>query len=320
MGESPVSARPNPQSDNQPRKRILYSIDPDSLVQAVTVDGAPMDADPLHDEPVTSAPIESAPVVSAPVVSTRADGSPVFRIEHPLYEADKRAEWLVDELLASDSIFDGRVHVPTAKGGKKGPRPNAAGAQVTHATFTSIIGQMLHHSPYVQQTCLTDEAIAQAIADGPNSVAHQKVEQGGQLLARLFLHYWRAVAHAFPQAWEDPHDHLLWHPHGLTALARLGAQVVEDQVRAYDISQHYFDAVLERIAESVSLAKADYADIPAREVSDYLFQKLSAARAASATRRGGLMAVPGDGDGVWGSAVAPRSVADLGSAPLGAEN
>lgn len=302
MGAHPVTAQPF----SSPTKRVLYRVDLDDP-------SSPIAGDAL---PPSTAVIDAPP----PTPGMRLEGEPIFRIEHPLYEPEQRAAWVAEELLQPGSVFHGRVHVPAAKGGKKAARLKAGPTQLTQATFTGIIGQMLHQSAYVQQICLPDELISEAVLEGPNSLTHQKVEQGGQLLARLFVHYWRAVATAFPEAWEDPHDHLLWHPHGLTALAQLGAHVVQDQVAAYDIRQHYFDEVLERIAGSVSLAKADHAHVPARQLSSHLFQVLASARHAKGMRRAGLMAVPGGvSDITWGSAAPPVSP-DVEVMPLGAEN
>lgn len=296
------SSDPSP----SPAQRTLYRVDLDDPYVSIAGDALPP----------STAMIDAPP----PAPSTRLDGAPIFRIDHPLYEPESRAAWVADELLAPGSIFHGRVHVPAAKASKKPARTKEATTHLTMATFTGIIGQMLHQSAYVQQICLPDEIIDEAVLDGPNSLSHQKVEQGGQLLARLFLHYWRAVATAFPEAWDDPHDHLLWHPHGLTAFAKLGAHVVQDQVAAYDIRQHYFDEVLERIAGAVSLAKADHAHVPARQMSSHLFQLLASARHTKSPRRPGLMAVPGGVSDInWGSAAPPLSP-DVSSVPLGPEN
>ncbi|MFN4002653.1 hypothetical protein [Microcella sp.] len=286
--------------------RVLYRVDLDDPSSAIVGDALPP----------STAVIDAPP----PTPESRLEGEPIFRIDHALYDAEQRAAWVADELLQPGSVFHGRVHVPTTKGGKKAARLKASPTQLTQATFTSIIGQMLHQSAYVQQICLPDELIAGAVLEGPNSLTHQKVEQGGQLLARLFLHYWRAVATAFPEAWDDPHDYLLWHPHGMTALAQLGAHVVQDQVAAYDIRQHYFDEVLERIAGSVSLAKVDHVHVPLRQLSSHLFQLLASARHTKNLRRPGLMAVPGGVSDInWGSAAPPVSP-DVSSVPLGAEN
>ncbi len=299
-----MSARPDSHRSALPTQRVLYRIDVDGVPSSLA------DAPP----PFGETPLEGA----APVAATRSDGSPLFRIDHPLYDPDQRAGWLAEQLIAPGAIFHGHVHVAGAKASKSSRTSSTA--QLTSATFTSIITQMLHRSSSVQQVCLPDELIEQAIAEGPHSVAHEKVEQGGQLLARLFLHYWRAVATAFADAWDDPTGHLLWHQHGLTAFARLGATVIEDHVAAYDIRQHYFDEALERIASGVSLARVDYEHVPQRELSDHLFQQLAAARQARGLRRGSLVAVPGSlADIPWGSAPAPRSP-DVGSVPLGPEN
>lgn len=117
------------------------------------------------------------------------------RASHPLYEQQTRAAWMVDELLAPSSVFSGRVHVPSATS-DRGAAEHAS--PITLATFTTVIAEMLHHqSAYVQQICLPDDLIAQAVVDGPGSLAHRQVERGGRLLAGLFSHYWRAVATAF---------------------------------------------------------------------------------------------------------------------------
>ena len=301
MGAPPVPAQP---SSSPPRPSSLYRIELDDPLWAA-----------VDAPPPTSAPLEGAPPTGL-----RLEVPPVFRIDHPLYDPEQRAGWVADELLAPGSVFHGRVHVAAVKGTKKLPRQKAGPTFLTHTTFVGIVGQMLHQSVYVQQICLPDELISDAILEGPNSVSHQKVEQGGQLLAHLFLHYWRAVATGFPEAWDDPHEHLLWHPHGLGALAKLGAHVVHDQVAAYDIRQHYFDEVLERIAGTVSLAKAEHQHVPARQVSEHLFQLLATARHATGARRPGLMAVPGGVSDInWGSAPPPVSPS-VAAMPLGSEN
>lgn len=233
----------------------------------------------------------------------RYDAEPVFRIDHPLYEAETRAEWIAGRLLADDDLFTGKVHVPAKKGGK-----TVGGAKaITYATFRGVVDHMLREAPRVEAVCLPDELIAEAVLDGPNSLTHHKVEQGGQLLARLFLHYWRAVAHAFDEAWNDHHDHLLWHPHGLAALGSLGSRVVQDQVDSYDIRQHYFDEVLEAVAAKVSLKKSDHSDVAAHDMTDHLLGLLASARASS-RRTAGLAAVPGTVGSIdWGSSAAPLS-------------
>ncbi len=243
------------------------------------------------------------------------------RASHPLYEPQTRAAWLVDELLAPSSVFSGRVHVPSPTSDRGAADQASQSTPITLATFMTVIGEMLHHqSTYVQQICLPDDLIAQAVVDGPGSLAHRQVERGGRLLAGLFSHYWRAVATAFSEAWDDPHGHLLWHPRGLTAFARLGSHVVHDQVVAYDIRQHYFDAVLDRIAGTVSLAAAEHADVPLGQLSTHLFLQLAAARHAEGPPRPGIMAVPGGvADIRWGSAAPPLSP-DVSSVPFGSEN
>lgn len=258
-------------------------------------------------------PIDAPPPTGAPI-----DAPPFFRIEHPLYEPSQRAEWLADELLAPGSVFHGKVHVPNDKAAKKKVRQAAGAAPITYATFKGVIDHMLRQAPRVEAVCLPEELIAEAILEGPNSLSHQKVEQGGVLLARLFLHYWRAVATAFPEAWDDMQEHILWHPHGLNALAKLGAQVVQDQVDSYDIRQHYFDEVLERIAGKVSLKKSEHTQVPSHETSDHLFGLLYSARHA-AGRTAGLTAVPGTVGSIdWGSGTAPLSPS-VTSIPAGYE-
>ena len=250
-------------------------------------------------------PPDGEPIDAPPI------GSALFRIDHPLYEADTRADWVAERLLDDDDLFHGKVHVPAkAKTRTVGTRGAKA---ITYATFRGIVDHMLREAPRVQSVCIPDELIEQALFDGPNSITHHKVEQGGQLLSRLVLHYWRAVAHAFEEAWDDHRDHLLWHPHGLAALASLGARVVQDQVDTYDIRQRYFDEVLTAVATSVSLAKADYVGIAPHELTDHLLQKLAAARSGS-RRSAGLTAVPGTVGSIdWGSGAVPASP-DLGVA------
>lgn len=233
----------------------------------------------------------------------RYDADPVFRIDHPLYEPETRAEWIAERLLSEDDLFTGKVHVPAKKGGK-----TVGGAKaITYATFRGVVDHMLREAPRVETVCLPDELVAEAVLEGPNSLTHHKVEQGGQLLARLFLHYWRAVAHAFDEAWDDHHDHLLWHPHGLAALGSLGSRIVQDQVDTYNIRQHYFDEVLEGVAAKVSLKKSDHAHVAAHEMTDHLLGLLASARASS-RRTAGLTAVPGTVGSIdWGSGAAPLS-------------
>ncbi len=291
---------------SSPARRNLYRVDGVDSRNAVTPENAP----PPRGIPLGGAPPEGA-VLDDPVV---------LRMDHPLYEHDDRAAWLADQLLMPGSIFHGKVHVAGDKAAQKAPRSTVGSTHVTHTTFTSIVGKMLHQSAYVEEVCLPAELISDAILQGPHSLAHQKVEQGGQLLAGLFRHYWRAVATAFSEAWDDPYEHLLWNPHGLTAFARLGGNVVHDQVAAYDIRQHYFDEVLERVADSVSLAKADHADVPARRLSEHLFQQLTSARHVKRTARPGLIALPGGvADINWGSSPAPKSPS-VTSVPIGPEN
>lgn len=291
---------------SSPAKRPLYRVDLDDALTASLPVGAPPPSTPaLEGEPPPGA---------------RRNSPPAFRIDHALYEHETRAAWLADELLMPGSIFHGKVHIAADKAGKKPLRQKPGATHVTYATFTTVIGSMLQQSTYVEDVCLPDELIAEAVVEGPNSLSHQKVEQGGQLLAGLFRHYWRAVATAFSDAWDDPHEHLLWHPHGLTAFAKLGGYVVHDQVVTYDIRQHYFDEVLERVADNVSLEKSAHASISARQLSEHLAQLLATARHAPAARRQGLMAVPGSVSDInWGSAVPPISPS-VASIPLGPEN
>lgn len=227
----------------------------------------------------------------------------VFRIDHPLYQPETRAEWIAERLLADDDLFTGKVHVSAKKGAKTVGRAKA----ITSATFRGIVDHMLREAPRVETLCLPDELIAEAVLDGPNSLTHHKVEQGGHLLARLFLHYWRAVATAFPEAWDDHHDHLLWHPHGLAALGSLGARIVQDQVDSYDIRQHYFDDVMHGVAAKVSLKKSDHAKVSAHDMTDHLLGLFASARASN-RRTAGLVAVPSTVGSIdWGSSAAPLS-------------
>lgn len=247
------------------------------LIEIPLPDGEPIDAPPPHE--------------------------PAFRIEHPLYEPETRAEWIAERLLTDDDLFAGKVHVPAKKSGK-----SIGGAKaITYATFRGVVDHMLRGARRAESVCLPDALIAEAVLEGPNSLTHHKVEQGGHLLARLFLHYWRAVANAFDEAWDDHHDHLLWHPHGLAAFGSLGSRIVQDQVDSYDIRQHYFDEVLQSIAASVSLKKSDHADVAAHDMTDHLLVLLTSARAAS-RRTAGLTAVPRTiGSIDWGSSAAPLS-------------
>lgn len=242
------------------------------------------------------------------------------RIGHPLYERSHRVGYLVDELLAPGSVFHGKVHAVSGSAFSSLADSSAGTPPVTLATFTGAIRTMLYEAPHVEAVCLPEALVAEANAHGPRSVSHQKVEQGGRLLAGLFANYWRAVATAFSDAWDDPREHLLWHPHGLTALARLGAHVVHDQVAKYDIRQHYFDAVLDHIAGGVSLARSRFADPDGRDTAEHLFTLMAAARTATGVRPSRTIAMPGAVAEIeWGSAEAPRSPT-LPVRPFGAED
>lgn len=316
------------QSFSPPSQRTLYRVDLVVPSPSPTAGALPPSTAVIDAPPPTTGALEGAPPVFdlddaqplAPIDLAPLDLPP---LDHPLYQREQRAAWLAAELLKRGSVFHGTLDGLDPRGinlrGAKGRWVKKSGenpAEATSAAFTSVIGLMLRESSRVEEICLPAELVAEATVEGLNSLAHQKVEQGGLLLAGLFQHYWRAVATAFSEAWDAPDEYLLWHRHGLTAFARLGGLVVSDQVAAYDIRQHYFDEVLERIATTVSLAKADHADVPARRLPTHLFETLAAARHMTGARRPSLMAVPGGVSDInWGSAPPPVSpwVGSIGS-------
>lgn len=261
--------------------------------------------------PVTPGnPLRPVLIDEAPPASPRLAAEPLFRVEHPLCDADARVEWIAERLILAGDPFAHTVHVPAStRGGTAAAAPKGAGDAkiITYATFRGVIGRMLAESGEVQERCLPSDLITQATFDAAHPHARDKVERGGELLTVLFLHYWRAVAGAYADAWADPRAHLLWQPAGLSAFASLGALVIRDHVDAYNLRQHYFDDTLTRVAAIVPVDREAYSGVAAHDVTEHLIGRFVEARAAIARTRG-RTAIPGTIGGIdWGSGSAPRS-------------
>ncbi|RZS59098.1 hypothetical protein EV141_0315 [Microcella putealis] len=255
----------------------------------------------------------------APPAGARFAGEPVFRVEHPLCDRDGRLEWIVERLILSGSPFADTVHVPASLvGGMPGTRtPKTAGGskRITYAAFRGVIARMLAESADVEERCLPAELVTQATFDSAHTHARDKVERGCELLATLFLHYWRGVAFAYPDAWAGQREHVLWLPAGLAAFASLGSMVIRDHMDAYNLRQHYFDETLTRIAALVPVTREALGDTPPHAITEVLTARFLAARTTVVAARG-RTAIPGTIGGIdWGSGSAPRSPDVDGSGP-----
>ena len=102
-------------------------------------------------------------------------------------------------------------------------------------------------------------------------------EGGVLMLVELLDRYWKAVANAYPEAWQDRKNFVILQAIGLNAFSRLAAEVISKAVDAGAGEQKDFDVVLKHVAQKVPMDREKYPGIAGLAGAKVLADKLTAA-------------------------------------------
>ena len=97
------------------------------------------------------------------------------------------------------------------------------------------------------------------------------------MLVELLDRYWKAVANAYPEAWQDRKNFVILQAIGLNAFSRLAAEVISKAVDAGAGEQKDFDVVLKHVAQKVPMDREKYPGIAGLAGAKVLADKLTAA-------------------------------------------
>lgn len=102
----------------------------------------------------------------------------------------------------------------------------------------------------------------------------QVSEEGVLMLTILLDRYWKAVAHAYPEAWQDRKGYILLQAIGLNAFSRLAAEVITRAAEEGKTEQADFNLVLDHVSKKVQLDRDLYPGLAglagARVIADKL--------------------------------------------------
>lgn len=185
-----------------------------------------------------------------------------------------RALWIAQILAEQGHAFEGKVFFGGAKKGAK-----AATGMVPPIKINALKGA-------VAATC-------REMTDVEASIYGVEIDEEGNTLPpdeykvaqviELIDLFWKAVASAFPEAWQDRKNFILLQAIGLNAFSRLGADVIQRQfLREGRIGQADFDAVLEHVASRVTLRREEYPGLAGLAGAKEVYRKLSNALNADA--------------------------------------
>ena len=102
-------------------------------------------------------------------------------------------------------------------------------------------------------------------------------EAGVLMLVKLLDRYWKAVANAYPEAWQDRKNYVILQAIGLNAFSRLAAEVISKAVDAGAGEQKDFDVVLKHVSQKVPMDREKYPGIAGLAGAKVLADKLTAA-------------------------------------------
>ena len=247
------------------------------------------------------APAAVPPYLSVVTAEPRPDDAEL------LHSSLGRAEWIALDLVKPGGVFDGKVHITSAKSAKR------AGAvePITFSALKAIVSITLREMPRVEQQCFDPGVVLAAIEGGPHSVSQLQLEQGARLVTRLVSYYWGAVAKAWPEAWDDRHGFILWQSFGLTGLSRFGGRIIQERVDEREIMQQYFDTALAAVAARMPLDAADFDGFSSQTGANQVFSMLMEANSAHGAAFTELVdQLAGDID--WGKAASAPSPLPFG--------
>lgn len=162
------------------------------------------------------------------------------------------ALWVANELSKPGKVFDGLVFFGGSKRGLKavGAKPvlkiNALRDMIRYSIDDAIERQFFIIDPTRAQQMTAPERA-------------KEVEENGQLFSMIIEWYWLAVKKAFPEAWQNKKDFILFQSVGLYAFGALAARLI---VLANDngkLEKEYFESMMIQISRKVDLSKSNKA-------------------------------------------------------------
>ncbi len=185
-----------------------------------------------------------------------------------------RSLWLAQQLAEHGRAFEGKVFFG---GSKKGPK-QAAGSvpPVKINALKGAVAATLREIPEVEAELFND------LDESGETIYSETAAL--QVLA-LIDRYWKAVARAYPLAWQDRSNYILLQSIGLTAFARLGAAVIRRQLMEEGkIEQEDFNKVLDHVAGDVPLDRDKFPGLAGLAGAKEVYKRLSVAMNSQAIK------------------------------------
>jgi len=160
------------------------------------------------------------------------------------------ALWIARELTHPGKPFANMVFFGGAKRGIKsqGMKPilkiNALRDTVRYSIDDYIERQFFIIDPVREQGMTPEER-------------NQERKSQALLFTLLLDRFWLAVKKAFPEAWQNKKDFILFQSIGQIAFGTLGARVIQIAVEEGKFDQQYFDSMLKTIANKIDLSHAN---------------------------------------------------------------
>jgi len=156
--------------------------------------------------------------------------------------------WIAKQLTAPGKPFENLVFFGGSKRGVKsaGLKPmlkiNALRDTVRYSIDDVIERQFFILDPLEEAQMTSEERDNQR-------------KENAQLFTLLLERYWLAVKKAFPEAWQDKQDFILFQSIGQIAFGSFAARVIALAIDDGKWDQRYFDAILSTVAKKIDLSR-----------------------------------------------------------------
>ena len=158
------------------------------------------------------------------------------------------ALWVANELAAPGKPFDGLVFFGGSRRGIKaaGIKPILKLNALRDTVRFSIVDS-------VEQTFFVIDPQAEAQMTAAE-VENERLSNA-RMFAMLLDWYWQAVRSAFPEAWQNKRDYILFQSIGLYGFGALAARVIAMLTAENQLEPKHFDAMLSTVSRKVNLSR-----------------------------------------------------------------
>lgn len=180
-------------------------------------------------------------------IALRLEGEDLLSGDNPKKDW---ALWIAKQLTGTGMPFEGLVFFGGSKRGVKsaGLKPilkiNALRDTVRYSIDDVVERQFFIIDPTRAALMTIEEREKERKSDA-------------QLFTLLLERYWSAVRKAFPEAWQDKREFILFQSIGQMAFGSLAARVIAIAIVEGKFEQSYFDAVMATIAKKIDLSHAN---------------------------------------------------------------